>query len=155
MVSLQNPTLNPKACDPPQSFYCCYCRFGPMLWELYKACISCGHQSCSDCVAEATESTCLLTASEPEPTALLTGASSTTDNAIMQQSSTTSLTTFCRDNPSQTNTIYETFSNHTPTDGEFYWYCCNCGDGPKTITINAGCWCGHWRCSGCTVKSGK
>lgn len=150
MVSLQNPTLNPKTCDPPQSYYCCYCRFGPMSWELHKACVGCGHHTCSGCVAEAMESTFLLTASEPEPTALLTGASSTTNNAIIQQSSTTSLTTFCRDNPSQPNTIYETFSNQALTDGETYWYCCDCGDGPKTTANNpACCMCHHQRCTDC------
>ncbi|OCK94612.1 uncharacterized protein K441DRAFT_696440 [Cenococcum geophilum 1.58] len=139
MVSLQNPTFNPKTCDPPQTFYCCCCKFGPMSLALHPSCINCGHYGCSYCVAEAMESISLPTASEPEPTAILMGAPSTTDDAIIQPSSTASLTTFCRDNPSQTNTIHETFSNQALTDGETYWYCCGCGDGPKTTANNPAC----------------
>ena len=156
MVSLQNPTFNPKTCDPPQSFYCCSCKFGPMSLALHSSCINCGHYGCSYCVAEAVESTSLPTTSEPEPTALLTGASSTTDDAIIQPSSTASLTIFRRDNPSQTNIIHETFSNPALTDGETLWYCCGCGDGPKTTANNpACCMCEHRRCIHCDVKGGK
>ena len=155
MVSSQNPTLNPKTCDPPQFFYCCSCKFGPMSLALHASCINCGHYGCSYCVAEAMESTSLRTASELESTAPLTGASSNADDSIIQPSPTASLTAFCRDNLSQANTIHETFSNHTPSDGEVYWYCCSCGDGPKTTTINPGCICGHWMCGGCRVTSGK
>lgn len=35
----------------------------------------------------------------------------------------------------------------------FYWYCCQCGDGPNNYTIQIGCCvCWHSRCSSCLAK---
>lgn len=156
MTSTHHP-FSPKMCGPAKRYYCCNCSFGPLSVAVDAACVRCQHWKCSGCCDEfdtIANLTVGATVSEPEPTTLLMCASSNSDGSI-QPSPAASLTAFCRDNLSQANIIHETFSNDTPSDGEVYWYCCSCGDGPKTTTINPGCICGHWRCSGCRVTSGK
>lgn len=37
---------------PPERYYCCNCRYGPMSVAIDTACINCGHQACSYCMTE-------------------------------------------------------------------------------------------------------
>ncbi|KAB2577222.1 hypothetical protein BFW01_g8580 [Lasiodiplodia theobromae] len=49
MSSLQNagPAINILPME--NAYYCCKCLFGPMLLELYPACIECGAPACGSC----------------------------------------------------------------------------------------------------------
>lgn len=161
MVSLQNSTFNPKTCDPPQTYYCCSCRFGPMLLTLYPSCINCGHSGCSECNGEAIERTAnsaaVPAAPEPTPT-MMTDTIQISDGSTHSQVARSAA--FGRGDLSGTkitSAAHRPFCNETPTNSrDTVWYCCDCRRGPNWITWDIGCpYCRHSRCSSCTVDPQK
>ena len=149
-----------KTCDPPQTYYCCSCRFGPMLLTLHPSCINCGHSGCSECNGEAIERTAnsaaAPTAPEPTPT-MMTDTIPISDDSITYSQAARSAV-FGREDLSEMKitSTHQPFCNEIPTDGDTVWYCCHCGFGPHGITLNTGCAnCGSSKCSSCPVDPQK
>lgn len=48
---MTSPTTTAPANTLPaaNAYYCCNCRFGPMLFAVHPACIECGKPACSYC----------------------------------------------------------------------------------------------------------
>lgn len=162
MAPTHHPTFTPKAYGPSETYYCCSCDFGPMLLELYPACIRCGHQGCSTCGGEAIERTANSAAApiapEPTPTMMTDTIPISEDSTTHSQAARSAV--FGREDLSETkitSTTHRPFCSKTPTDGgDTVWYCCNCKFGPHGITLNTGCAvCGHSKCFSCTVDPQK
>ena len=110
-----------KTCDPPQTYYCCSCRFGPMLLTLHPSCINCGHSGCSECNGEAIERTANSAAAPtaPEPTPpMMTDTIPISDNPTTHSQAASSAA-FGRGGLSETkitSTTHRPFCNETPTN---------------------------------------
>jgi len=163
MIPALHPSSGPHTSGPDSAYYyCCSCQYGPMLLALHAACINCGHQGCSKCNAEAAEGASKLATipTTPEPgSTTLADASLKTSDEITRPHSTAPLATFCGGGLVVTNIttdIHGLTSCEKPTEGEYDWYCCNCGDGPQYVGVNPGCTtCSHWRCSSCAIEPRK
>ena len=140
----------PSTEQPPDAvlWYCCGCGFGPMDQALYVACINCDHRGCSNCSSGSP--------SKQE--------SHTSDNRQLQAETNIMSASWCvaplddNANPSDTSALCLTVADLTSHVSEYFlerdikWYCCKCGDGPKSSSLQPSCiGCGHIRCSGCGV----
>lgn len=163
MIPALHPSSSPHTSGPDlQYYYCCSCRYGPMLLELYAVCINCGHQGCSNCNAEAAEGASKLatipTTHELASTTLANASLKTSDQ-ITRPHPTAPLATFCGGGLLEANLttdIHGLASCEKLAEGEYDWYCCNCGDGPQYARVSLGCAsCPHWRCSSCATEPRK
>ena len=162
MIPALHPPPDPHTSGPDSAYYyCCSCQYGPMLLALHAACINCGHQGCSTCNAEATDGPLKLatipTTPEPGSTTLADALLETSDE-ITRPHPTAPLAAFRESGLGRnlTTDIHGPASYEKPSEGEYDWYCCNCGDGPQYARVNMGCVsCPHWRCGSCAVEPRK
>ena len=156
MISALHPSSGPHTSGPDSAYYyCCSCHYGPMLLALHAACINCSHQGCSKCNAEVAEGAPKVTTIS----ATLADASPKTSDGITRPHPIAPLATFCGGGLLGTNLttdIHGLASYEQPTEGEYDWYCCNCGDGPYYVGVSLGCaTCNHWKCGSCAIEPRK
>ena len=164
MIPALPSTSAPNTFGPPEYYYCCSCRYGPMLSELHPSCIMCGHEECSGCNTDSIEGLANLTtvppSSGPGSTTLVAYTPLTTDNSMTEHLPATRSPILCRDSLSEANIVSDIdgpLRNEKATDGgDYSWYCCQCNDGPHDYTVVPGCpTCDHHRCTSCVIVPRK
>ncbi|KAF2139066.1 uncharacterized protein K452DRAFT_80435 [Aplosporella prunicola CBS 121167] len=147
----------------PNAFYCCNCGHGPWNCVLYAACIQCGHHfGPSHCTPtylpedNAEKPQALSKSPRADTVAALNIASIESDSAPSSPVARPRILggeiMGITLDPSRPHANCETVP--APQDGESYWYCCSCSNGPNAVSLYAGCaMCNHKRCYNCNVET--
>ena len=131
------------------TWYCGWCRKGPMSIDLDEHCCYCYRQKDTYATYDAGTSSRNMPQTfeyATEPVSLSSCGSP--PNSPVYASSNKG-----HGYPLQTSTATTLVCNSSPMPSNFqteYWYCCHCKDGPKLIVNQSSCvCCGHTYCSYC------
>lgn len=167
-----SPTIRGGA----ELYICCQCGSGPQSIELCRQCYQCAHIGCSTCIGEyqtahgekgASSASILIEYSMASITPSLVNTlsqdysratHSPTSLPLSHGEVALNASVPERDAPTCVDENAWTHRDHVTapaTDGDYTWYCHQCGDGPYG-PVNVACaMCYHRKCGDCNVYPAK
>jgi hypothetical protein len=153
-----SPSLTPFFIKSTYIWFCCSCKEGPMIWDLYAACLWCNLPRCLRCKTEMVESIGVGTRSRSHrrqfadlaiETDAKAGRLSQLDCSAIVIDDIHKSTLSKHDHKSQLAMFIlqagNPSSEQSCVDGaEYYWNCCHCASGPWLLNNVPACLhCGH------------